>query len=131
MVFQIGGVSKALGLGDVRRCGDQDVPVSHQPSEDKAAFGLAANPQRDIHLILHQIKVPIGYKNFGGGLRMTLKKTVDQGDQEEVGKARWRSQPKRSRYYSLAFLQCGACTVETIQNLLAMRQKIAAGLAWP
>ena len=69
---------KATGVREVRRCSDQDVPVPHQPSEDKTALGLAANPQRDIHLILHQIKMPVGYENLGGDLRISLKKGLDQ-----------------------------------------------------
>src|SRR5260370_40499500 len=91
-------------FGEVRRCRDQDVPVSYQPSEHKTALGLAANPKRDIHLIVHQVQVPIGYQNFGGNLRMTRKKAVDQRDQEEFGEAKWCSQPKRSRHHSLTFL---------------------------
>ena len=40
------------------------MPISYQPPEDKTALGLAANPQRNIYLILHQIKVPVRNKTL-------------------------------------------------------------------
>ena len=60
---------------------------------------------------------------------MTLKKAVNQGDQDQFGKTRRRSQPKRSRHLCLALFQCRKRTVKPLQNLLAMRQKVSAGFA--
>jgi hypothetical protein len=130
MISQICGMREPACFGEVRRRSDQDVPVSHEPSKHKTALGLPADPKRHIYLIVHQIQVLIGYENFRGNLRMKPKKTVDQWDEEEVGKARWCSQPKRSRYDILTFLQFGPGAIKTIQNLLAMRQTFASALSW-
>src|SRR5205807_247730 len=114
MVLEVSGVSQALGPGDVRRRGDQDVPVSCQPSKDETALDLAADAQRDIHLIVHEVEVAVRDENLGRRLRMTLKKTVDQRDEQDVGQARWCRQPKRSRDLRLTLLQSCPCAVQSV-----------------
>ena len=54
---ELGRMSDATGARNVRGRGDQNMPVSNQPPEHKAAFPLPSDPQGKVHLVFDQIEV--------------------------------------------------------------------------